>query len=120
MTQREFFTAIAAIETLDVELRDFAQAAIDKIDEDNAKKREKAAKKREENEPVKVAILEVLGDEPKPASEVMLSLFFWRIWLKNFANLFFGKFLAFGFWEKFWRLILENFWEKIFRKNLTL
>lgn len=70
MTQREFYTVIAAIENLDVELRDFAQAAIDKIDEDNAKKREKAAKKREENEPVKVAILEVLGDEPKPASEV--------------------------------------------------
>ena len=49
MTNREFYTNIAANETLPAELREYAQAAIEKLDPANAKQREKQAEKAKEH-----------------------------------------------------------------------
>ncbi len=74
MTNREFYTAIAAIETIPAELKEFAEAAIVKMDETNAKRKEKAAdkpsKKAEENAPLVNEAYTVLGTETKTASDV--------------------------------------------------
>lgn len=72
MTNREFFTAIAAIETIPTELKEFAKAAIVKMDETNEKRKAKVAegntKKAEENAPIKAAILAALTSEAQSAS----------------------------------------------------
>lgn len=74
MTNREFYTAITAIETIPAELKEFAEAAIVKMDETNAKRKEKAAekpsKKAEENAPLVNEAHTVLGTETKTASDV--------------------------------------------------
>lgn len=76
MTNREFYTAIAAIETIPAELKEFAEAAIVKMDETNAKRKAKAAentepsKKALENAPLINEAYTVLGTETKTASDV--------------------------------------------------
>ena len=52
MTRRDFFKAISANETLDSELRAFATAAIEKMDETNAKRAAKPSKSAIENAPL--------------------------------------------------------------------
>ena len=69
MTKREFLTKIAAIE--DVELAEFAQNELAKMDEANAKRKEKTSKKAEENQPLIDRIAnEILGTEPMTATDV--------------------------------------------------
>ena len=69
MTKREFLTKVAAIE--DVELAEFAQAEIAKMDAANDKRKEKVSKKAEENQPLVDRIVsEILGDEPVTATDV--------------------------------------------------
>lgn len=74
MTNREFLNAIASTETIADELREHAAAALVKLDETNAKRKEKAAekpsKKAEENAPLVTAAIEALGTETKTASDI--------------------------------------------------
>lgn len=70
MTRRDFFTAIANTETLPTELRDFATASLQKLDETNAKRAAKPSKAAIENAPLVEQIVEMLGAEPKTASDL--------------------------------------------------
>ena len=70
MTRRDFFTAISKNETLSDELRDFAVAAIAKMDDTNAKRAAKPSKAAIANEPLVAQIVEMLGEETKTASEL--------------------------------------------------
>ena len=70
MTRRDFFNAIAKTETLSDELRAFAEAALVKMDETNAKRAAKPSKTAIENAPLITAIVEMLGDEPKTATDL--------------------------------------------------
>ena len=69
MTKREFLTKIAAIE--DVELAEYAQNELTKMDTANEKRKEKVSKKAEENQPLIDRIAnEILGTEPMTATDV--------------------------------------------------
>ena len=69
MTRREFFAAV--IEKVeDAELKLFAEREIAKMDERNAKRKNAPSKTAIANEPIKEAIVNVLGSEPLTASEV--------------------------------------------------
>lgn len=74
MTNREFYTAVMAIENAPTDIVDFAAEAIAKMDAANEKRKEKAAttesKKAQENAPVKAAILEVLTHDAQPACDI--------------------------------------------------
>lgn len=70
MTKRDFLKAVMNGEIND-EIKAFAEEEIEKLDTANAKRREKTSKKKEENKPLLDQIYnEVLGEEPKTASEV--------------------------------------------------
>ena len=70
MTKRDFLKAVMNGEIND-EIKAFAEEEIEKLDTANAKRREKTSKKREENKPLLDHIYnEILGEEPKTASEV--------------------------------------------------
>ena len=70
MTKRDFLNAVMNGEIND-EIKAFAEEEIEKLDTANAKRREKTSKKREENKPLLGQIYnEILGEEPKTASEV--------------------------------------------------
>ena len=58
MTNREFFTAIASNSTLPVELVEFAEQAIVKLDKRNASRSSKPSKTAIANEPIKASIAE--------------------------------------------------------------
>ena len=69
MTRREFFEAvISSVEN--TELVEFAQNEIVKMDERNTKRKNAPSKTAIANEPIKKAIVGVLGSEPLTASEV--------------------------------------------------
>ena len=69
MTKREFLMEVAKIEN--EELAEFAQAELKKMDDANEKRKEKTSKKAEENQPLVDRIVnEILGTEPKTASDV--------------------------------------------------
>ena len=76
MTNREFFTAVAALENIDPALVEHAQTALTKMDETNAKRKEKAketdatAKWAEENTEVIEAAYAALGTETKVAADI--------------------------------------------------
>ena len=76
MTNREFFTAVTALENIPAELVEHAEAAIVKMDETNAKRKEKAkesdasAKYAEENAELIAKVLEFLGTDTKVASDI--------------------------------------------------
>lgn len=70
MTKRDFLNAVMNGEIND-EIKAFAEEEIEKLDTANAKRREQSSKKRAENQPLLDKIYnEVLGEEPKTASEV--------------------------------------------------
>ena len=76
MTNREFFTAVAALENIDPALVEHAQTALTKMDETNAKRKEKAketdasAKYAEENAELITKVLDFLGTDTKVAADV--------------------------------------------------
>ena len=76
MTTREFFTAVAALENIDPALVEHAQTALVKMDETNAKRKEKAketdatAKWAEENAEVIENAFAALGTETKVAADI--------------------------------------------------
>ena len=79
MTQKDFYTAIAAIEGLDAELVAYAEAAIEKIDARNEKAKAKRAEKvkevKEEDVALMAAITEVLdGAEGMTAKAIWEAL----------------------------------------------
>lgn len=69
MTKREMFEAIVNGNLTD-EVVTMAKNEIAKMDERNAKRREKPSKTAVANEPIKEEILKVLTDAPMVASEV--------------------------------------------------
>ena len=73
MTNREFLTNVAS-NTITEDVIAYAEAALVKLDETNAKRKEKAAekpsKKAEENAPLVTAAIEALGTETKTASDI--------------------------------------------------
>lgn len=79
MTQKDFYTAIAAIEGLDATLVEYAEAQIVKIDERNEKAKAKRAEKvkevKEEDVALMAAITEVLdGAEGMTAKAIWEAL----------------------------------------------
>lgn len=69
MTKREVLNAIVNAE-INTEVTEWAEAEIERMDKANARNAEKRAEKAKENEPIKAAIFEVLGDEPKTATQI--------------------------------------------------
>ena len=69
MTQRDFYTTVIATVDND-ELKAFAENAIAKLDERNAKRASKPSKTQIANEPIVKAIAEILTDEPMLASKI--------------------------------------------------
>lgn len=68
MTKRDFYTAISKNETLDAELRTFADASLAKLDDINSKRREKVSKVALANMPLIDAVVAMLTAEPQTAS----------------------------------------------------
>lgn len=70
MTKREFLNAIAT-GTINDELVAFATEEIEKMDAANAKRREKNAEKKAQNDEFVDLFVSLLGDEPKTASDIV-------------------------------------------------
>lgn len=69
MTKREFMTKVAAIE--DVELAEFAQNELEKMDAANEKRKGVQSKKAAENQPIIDRIVnEILTAEPQTATDI--------------------------------------------------
>lgn len=69
MTYREMLTSIVN-GTINDEVIEKATERLEKLDAENEKRKNRVSKKALENEPVKERILEVLGEEPKTATEI--------------------------------------------------
>jgi len=78
MTQKEFYTAIMAVEGLDATLVEYAEAAIAKIEAANekakAKRAEKTKERKAEDVELMTTVAAILGDEPKTAGMVKAEL----------------------------------------------
>ena len=74
MTNREFFVAIASNTNLTADLREHAQAQVDKMDASNAKNRGTEAKTYKANIPLFAEVLELLADKPMLTSEVSIAM----------------------------------------------
>ena len=70
MTKREFLNAIAAGEMTE-EVIAFANEEIEKMDAANAKRREKNAERKAQNDEFVDLFVSFLNDEPKTASDIM-------------------------------------------------
>ena len=69
MTNRDFLMAVANLDN--AELAAHAAAALEKLDEANAKRKAQVSKKAAENQPLVDRIVnEILGDEPVTATDV--------------------------------------------------
>lgn len=67
MTNREFYTNIANGTITDAE-KEFAMAAIAKMDDANEKRKNKPSKTAVENAPIVEALTDALTNDPQPAS----------------------------------------------------
>ena len=78
MTQKEFYTAVMAVEGLDATLVEYAEAAIAKIEAANekakAKRAEKTKERKAEDVELMATVAAILGDEPKTAGMVKAEL----------------------------------------------
>ena len=70
MTKREFYTEISKNEALSTDIREYANAQIAALDATLAKRREKPSKAAIANAPLVEQIVEMLGAEPKTASDL--------------------------------------------------
>ena len=71
MTNREFYTSIMNTESLSAEVREHAEAALNKLDATNEKRKSATSKKALENQPLIDRIInEILDSQPKTASDV--------------------------------------------------
>jgi len=68
MTKREFMQAVIAIATEmnKVDIKEFAESEISKLDARNAKRASKPSKTAQANEPIKKAIAQFLDDKDTP------------------------------------------------------
>jgi hypothetical protein len=70
MTKRDFFQNVLNAH-INAEIDDFCTTAIENLDKTNSKRRTSASAKRAEvNEPIKVALYNLLTDVPQPASDL--------------------------------------------------
>ena len=69
MTRREFLEVVKS-GVINDEVIEKAGEMLEKLDAENEKRRNRVSKKALENEPIKERIVEVLGDEPKTATEI--------------------------------------------------
>lgn len=69
MTYREMLTAIVNGD-LNEDVIEKAHERLERLDAENEKRKNRVSKKAAENEPIKEAILGVLGEKPKTATEV--------------------------------------------------
>lgn len=74
MTNREFFVAIASNTNLTEDLREHAQAQVDKMDASNAKNRGKESKAYKANLPLMAEVLELLAEKPMLTAEVAIAM----------------------------------------------
>ena len=74
MTNREFFVAISNCADLSADLREHAQAQVDKMDASNAKNRGKESKTYKANLPLMAEVLELLADKPMLTAEVSIAM----------------------------------------------
>lgn len=72
MTMREFLTKV--IELGDVELQEFAQKEINKLDAKNEKRKTTLSKDQKANEELKIKILNLLANGDFKASEIGIEL----------------------------------------------
>ena len=71
MTNREFYTSIMNTESLSAEIREHAEAALNKLDATNEKRKSATSKKALENQPlIDRIVTEILDTQPKTASDV--------------------------------------------------
>lgn len=71
MTNREFYNAVLSNENVSEEARDFAKAALGKLDATNEKRRNAQSKKALENVPyIDYIVDSILNDQPMTASDV--------------------------------------------------
>ena len=70
MTNREFFVAIASNTNLTADLREHAQAQVDKMDASNAKSRGTESKTYKANIPLFAEVLALLAEKPMLTAEV--------------------------------------------------
>lgn len=71
MTNREFLTAVSACENCSDEVREYAKAAIAKMDATNEARKNKPSKKATENAPIMEQIVnEILTSEAQTASAI--------------------------------------------------
>lgn len=75
MTNRDFYMAVMNLEGISNELKEFAAAAIEKMDTANEARRtknlEKLSQKEAERKPLRDAIFKCITDEPKTASALI-------------------------------------------------
>ena len=74
MTNREFFVAIASNTNLTADLRDHAQAQVDKMDASNAKSRGTESKTYKANIPLFAEVLALLAEKPMLTTEIALAM----------------------------------------------
>ena len=75
MTNREFFNAVIAAESLSAEMHEFAESALAKLDAINEKRRNAQSKKALENVPyVDYIVANILNDQPQTASDVTAAI----------------------------------------------
>ena len=74
MTNREFYTAILANESINADLKAFAQSEIDKLDARNDKRKNTQTKAQKENEGIMTAILDHLANGSAVASDIGTAL----------------------------------------------
>lgn len=74
MTNREFFVAIASNTNLTADLREHAQAQVDKMDASNAKSRGTESKTYKANVPLFAEVLELLAEKPMLTTEIALAM----------------------------------------------
>ena len=73
MTNREFFTNIANGTITDVE-KEFALAAIAKMDETNEKRKNKPSKTAEANAPILASLTNALTSDPQTAADLAVAV----------------------------------------------
>lgn len=74
MTNREFYTAIINNPNVAQDIKDFAQAEIDKLDARNDKRKNTQTKAQKENEGIMTAILDHLANGSAVASDIGAAL----------------------------------------------
>lgn len=74
MTNREFFVSVANNANLPSDVREHAQAQLDKMDASNAKNRGTESKTYKENIPLFAEVLALLAEKPMLTTEVALAM----------------------------------------------